>query len=63
MKDKSFTYGCLMAGDDLAKAYKVPGIPTLVIIGKDGKVVMAEVGLADASGDGLRKAIDGALGG
>ena len=63
MKDKSFTYGCLMAGDDLAKAYNVPGIPTLVIIGKDGKVVMAEVGLADASGDGLRKAIDGALGG
>jgi thiol-disulfide isomerase/thioredoxin len=63
MKDKSFTYGCLMAGDDLAKAYNVPGIPTLVIIGKDGKVVMAEVGLADATGDSLRKAIDGALGG
>ena len=60
---KKYTYGCLLKGDDLAKAYGVPGIPTLVVIGKDGKVVEIEVGLADPSGAGLRKVLDAALGG
>jgi thiol-disulfide isomerase/thioredoxin len=58
---KKFTYGCLLKGDELAKAYGVTGIPTLVIIGKDGKVAATEVGLADPSGGGLRKVIDAAL--
>ena len=61
MASKKYTYGCLLNGDDLAKAYGISGIPTLVIIGKDGKVVEIEVGLSDATGDGLRKAIDAAL--
>jgi thiol-disulfide isomerase/thioredoxin len=62
MASKKFTYGCLLKGDDLAKAYGVTGIPTLVVIGKDGKVALIEVGLSDATGGGLRKAIDAALG-
>ncbi|MCE2881931.1 MAG: TlpA family protein disulfide reductase [Planctomycetaceae bacterium] len=61
IEQKKFTYGCRFSGDALAEAYGVPGIPTLVVIGKDGKVAMAEVGLADSSGDSLRKAIDAAL--
>jgi thiol-disulfide isomerase/thioredoxin len=60
---KNYTYGCLLKGDELAEAYGVPGIPTLVVIGKDGKVVEIEVGLADPSGAGLRKVLDAALGG
>ena len=55
---KKFTYGCLLNGDDLAKAYGVSGIPTLVIIDKEGKVAKIEMGLNDA---GLRKLIDEAL--
>ena len=58
---KKYTYGCLLKGDDLAKAYGVPGIPTLVVIGKDGKVLEAEVGLADPTGNALRKVIEAAL--
>ncbi len=58
---KKFTYGCLLKGDELAKAYGVTGIPTLVIIGKDGKVASTEVGMSDESGAMLRKAIDAAL--
>ena len=50
---KKFTYGCLLNGDDLAKAYGVTGIPTLVIIGKNGTVAMAEIGLSDDSGASL----------
>ena len=61
MASKKFTYGCLLKGDDLAAAYGIKGIPTLVVIGKDGKVVEIEVGLADPSGAGLRKMIDAAL--
>ena len=59
---KKYTYPCLLDGDKLAEAYGVPGIPTLVVIGKDGKVALVEVGLSDATGGGLRKAIDAALG-
>jgi len=61
MASKKFTYGCLLKGDDLATAYGISGIPTLVVIGKDGKVVEIEVGLADPSGAGLRKLLDAAL--
>jgi len=50
-----------MNGDDLAKAYGVVGIPTLVIIGKDGRVAMADMGLSDDTGASLRKVIDAAL--
>ena len=60
--NKKYTYPCLLDGDKLAEAYGVPGIPTLVVIGKDGKVALIEVGLSDATGGGLRKAIDAALG-
>ena len=61
MARNKFTYGCLLNGDDLAKAYGVTGIPTLVIIGKDGKVAMADMGLSDDTGASLRKVIDAAL--
>jgi cytochrome c biogenesis protein CcmG/thiol:disulfide interchange protein DsbE len=61
MASKKFTYGCLLAGDELAAAYGIRGIPTLVVIGKDGRIAKIEVGLADMSGAGLRKAIDAAL--
>jgi thiol-disulfide isomerase/thioredoxin len=61
MASKKFTYGCLLKGDELAAAYGIRGIPTLVVIGKDGRIAKVEVGLADTSGAGLRKAIDAAL--
>ena len=55
MARNKFTYGCLLNGDDLAKAYGVTGIPTLVIIGKDGTETMAEIGLSDDSGASLNR--------
>jgi hypothetical protein len=39
----------------------VTAIPTLVISGTHGMVAAVEVGLSDATGGGLRKAIDAAL--
>jgi thiol-disulfide isomerase/thioredoxin len=61
MEAKKYTYGCLLSGDELAKTCGVPGIPTLIIVGKDGKVVMAEVGSPQDGGKALRAAIDAAL--
>ena len=61
MESKGFTYPCLLAGDELAKSYGVPGIPTLLVIGKDGMIVLAEVGMAPDGGKALRAAIDAAL--
>jgi len=61
IESKKYTYGCLLAGDDLAKSYGVPGIPTLIIVGKDGKIAFAEVGLEDDTGNALRKIIDAEL--
>ena len=59
MAKKKFTYGCLLAGDALATAYGVTGIPTLLVIDGKGNIGFVEVGFAGA--DGLRKAIDAAL--
>lgn len=62
MDDKGYTYGCLLKGDDLAKDYGISGIPTLVVIGKDGKIALIEVGFGPTGDKGLRTAIDAALG-
>ncbi|MBC7834818.1 MAG: TlpA family protein disulfide reductase [Phycisphaerales bacterium] len=59
MKDKGFTYGLLMKGDDVAKAYGVNGIPTFYVIGHDGKVVFHEVGKPEDAK--ITKAIDDAV--
>ena len=58
--EKGYTYPCLLGGDDLAsKSYGTSGIPTLVVIGKDGRIAMVEVGFGgDAK---IRAAIDAAL--
>jgi thiol-disulfide isomerase/thioredoxin len=51
MRDNGFTYGLVMGGDDLAKKYKVDGIPTFVVIGIDGERLQRSVGF-DPAGEG-----------
>lgn len=45
MKDKGYTYGQLLHGEFAAKDYRVRGIPTFYVIGKDGKILFATSGL------------------
>jgi thioredoxin-related protein len=47
----------LLDGDDVAKKYKVSGIPTLYIIGPDGKILYGEVGF-DGDSDRFFSIID-----
>ena len=44
LKTKGFTYPQLFEGDQAANAYLVRGIPTIYVIGTDGKILMAERG-------------------
>lgn len=60
MKDKNYTYGLLLNADDVATAYKVSGIPTFYIIGRDGKIAYVGVGFSGST-DEMEEAIEKAL--
>jgi thiol-disulfide isomerase/thioredoxin len=61
MDDNDYTYGLLFKGDELAKTYGVPGIPTLVLIGADGKIIHTGVGFTEGEEKHLAELIDKAL--
>jgi len=44
--DNKYTYGLLMGGDKVANTYKVRGIPTFYLIGKDGKILFSGSGFS-----------------
>ena len=44
LKEKKFTYPQLFNGDPAANAYMVRGIPTMYVIGTDGKILHSERG-------------------
>lgn len=46
-KEKGYGFTFTYANDDLGKAWKVPGYPTLFIVGKDGIVKEVMVGYND----------------
>ena len=47
MKQKGFTYTSLLKGEEIAKSYNVGGLPTLYIIGIDGKIIYRTTGAHD----------------
>lgn len=53
VEKQKYTYTLLLKGDDLAKAYGISGIPTLILIGKDGNVLEASVGFGEGEMDHL----------
>ncbi|MBX3375899.1 MAG: redoxin domain-containing protein [Phycisphaeraceae bacterium] len=63
MEKNKYTYGLLLKGDDLAEAYGVPGIPTLVLIGPDGKILHIGVGFGPDEEKHLSEMIDKAIAG
>jgi thiol-disulfide isomerase/thioredoxin len=44
MQENGYSYLLLLNGDEVAKIYRVSGIPTLYVIGPDGKILYGEVG-------------------
>lgn len=49
MQDQGYSYLILLNGDEVAKEYHVNGIPTLYVIGPDGKILYGEVGYSPDS--------------
>lgn len=44
MKEKKYTYGLLLEGDDVADEYKLEGLPTFYVIDTKGKIIYASTG-------------------
>ncbi len=44
MRKNKFTFQLLIEGDEVAKAYKVSGIPAVYVIGPNGKILYGKVG-------------------
>ena len=61
MDENGFTYGLLLEGDDVASAYKVSGIPTIYIIGRDGRIAFVEVGANPDIGELLTASLNNLL--
>ncbi len=53
MKRQRYTYTLLMDGDAVAQAYKVVMLPTLYVIGRDGRILHAERGYRETAEDEL----------
>jgi thiol-disulfide isomerase/thioredoxin len=47
MKRSGYTYGLLLNGEAAANSYRVPSLPTLYVIGRDGKIIRRTNGLDD----------------
>lgn len=58
MTNKKYTYSLYLGGDDLAKSLNISGIPTLILIGKDGKVLHTTIGVRPGEEETLAKLID-----
>jgi thioredoxin-related protein len=61
MKDNHYTYGLLLKGDDVAKAYKVKVFPSYFVIGKSGEIIVALNGFDEKTFTTVRAAIEAAL--
>jgi thioredoxin-related protein len=57
MKEKEFTYGLLLKADDVAKDYKVSGIPTFYLIDQEGKILYASSGFGPDKEKEIKKLI------
>ncbi|MBM4107226.1 MAG: TlpA family protein disulfide reductase [Phycisphaerae bacterium] len=61
-KEKGYTYGLLLNGDETAKAYGVSGIPAFFLVDREGNLAWKGVGWGPGSKDSMKKAIEDALG-
>ena len=61
MKKNNYGYGLLLKGDAVAQAYGVQGIPTIYVIGPDGKILLASPGHSPGTEDAVVRLIDAAL--
>lgn len=61
MSKMNATYPVLISGEDVATEYSVKGIPTFVIIDKQGKVIYRDSGWTPAREQEIRRIIEDAI--
>ncbi len=61
MNEKGYNYKLLMKGDEVAKKYGVTGIPTLYVIGQNGKIIFGDVGFKSDSYQRIVETIENEL--
>lgn len=61
MAEKKCAYQLLLNGEEIAEKYGVSALPTLFVIGADGKIIHAEIGYDPQSLDELGQIIENAL--
>jgi thiol-disulfide isomerase/thioredoxin len=62
-KEHNYTYMMTIKNDALAKSWGIKGIPSFAVVGKDGTIVLAQVGFsAGKTNVVIEDAIKGALG-
>ncbi len=58
MNERNCSYLLLLNGDKVAKEYSISGLPTLYVIGADGKIVYSDVGFSVESYEKLFQIVD-----
>lgn len=61
MKDKGYTYGLLLGGNEVADLYKLDGLPTFYVINSAGKVVYASTGFLRDKEEEISRIIDNSI--
>jgi len=61
MRERNCNYLLLLNGDQVAKKYAVSGLPTLYVIGADGKIAFSEAGFNVESYDKLFQMVENTL--
>ena len=61
MKRQGYTYEILLSGDPVAESYRAVMLPTLYVIGRDGKIRHAESGAREGAEAQLENLIESAL--
>ncbi len=57
MREKGYTYGLLLEADKVAEEYGVTGLPTIYVIGTDGRILAAHVGFDEKAEEKLSSVI------
>jgi thiol-disulfide isomerase/thioredoxin len=61
MKEKGYTYGLLLKGEQITRAYRVKAVPVFYVIGPDGKILFRKLGFDPDDEEKLVKVIEQAL--
>jgi thiol-disulfide isomerase/thioredoxin len=61
IKDGKYTYNVLLEGDQVADSYQVQGLPTLFVVGRDGKVTFKQRGFGKDAEQRITEALNAAL--